>query len=111
MASWPFSSRASCVRDVLWMLASSEPLLDLILHVVIRSSCIARPIPSDFLFLSDKGQKPNDEVADPLTQKERQAGGALGRRGGGLDPTSYPRCSRPETGGPGSLRMWMSGHS
>ena len=33
--------------------------------------------------MSDKGQKSNDEVADPPTQEERQAGGAIGIREGG----------------------------
>lgn len=56
---------------------------DFIPHVVARYYCINKPIPSDFSSLGDKGQKSKDEAADPLTQEECQAGGALGIREGG----------------------------
>lgn len=74
---------------------------DLIPHVVAGCYSIDKPIPSDFLCLSDKGQKSNDKVADPQAWEERQAGGALEiREGGSSDSTSHPRCSQPWIGGP-----------
>lgn len=68
---------------------------DLIPHVVAGCYSIDKPIPSDFLCLSDKGQKSSDKVADPLAWEERQAGGALEIREGGelgfrQPPTLFP---------------------
>ena len=72
---------------------------DLIPHVGARCYCIGKPIPSNFLSLSDKGQKLNDKVADALAHsvawEECQAGGALEIREGGelrfcQPPTLFP---------------------
>lgn len=70
-------------------------LSDSVPHITARCYCIDKPIPSDFLSLSDKGQKSNDKVADPLAQEECQTGGALEIREGGelrfqQPPTLFP---------------------
>lgn len=56
-------------KNVLWIGSSS--------HIIARYYPTDRPNPLDFLCLSDKGQKPNDQVADPLTLDKCQAGDAL----------------------------------
>lgn len=58
-------------------------LPDFILHIVAGCYCIDKPIPSDFLSLSDKGQKPNDRVADLITRDDRRPADALEMREGG----------------------------
>lgn len=58
-------------------------LPDLIPHIVAGCYSIDKPIPSDFLSLSDKGQKSNDRVADLITRDDRRAGDALEIREGG----------------------------
>ena len=65
----------------------------LIPYVVAGCYCIDKPIPSDFL--SDKGQKSNDKVADLFPREQRQAGGALEIREGWAlgfhqPPTLFP---------------------
>lgn len=70
-------------------------LPDLIPHIVAGCHCADKPIPSDFLSLSDRGQKSDDKVADLLAREECQAGGALEiREGGSSDSTSHPRRSQ-----------------
>lgn len=58
-------------------------LPDLIPHIVAGCYCIDKPIPSDFLSLSDKGQKSNVRVADLITRDDRRADDALEIREGG----------------------------
>lgn len=41
----------------------------LIPHIVAGCHCIDKPIPSDFLSLSDKGQKSDDKVSDLLARE------------------------------------------
>lgn len=57
-------------------------LPDVLPPIVAGCYCIDKPIPSDFLSLSDKGQKSNEQVADLLAWDERQAGDALKIREG-----------------------------
>lgn len=52
-------------------------------HIVAGCHCIDKPFPSNFLSLSDKGQKSDDKVADLLAWEECEAGGALEIREGG----------------------------
>lgn len=58
-------------------------LPDLLPPIVAGCYCIDKPIPSDFLSVSDKGQKSNEQVADLLARDERQAGDTLEIREGG----------------------------
>ena len=78
----------------------SAPLPAVIPYVVAGRSCIDRPIPSNFL--SDKGQKSNDKVADLLPWEQRQAGGAPEIRGGWA-PTLFPALESGGWGGWGLL--------
>lgn len=68
---------------------------DLIPHAVAGCCCSDKPVPSNFPSLSDKGQKSNDRVVDPLAREARQADGALDIREGGelgfhQPPTLFP---------------------
>lgn len=88
----------------------NAPLPAVIPSVVAGCSCIDRPIPSNFL--SDKGQKSNDKVADLLPREQRQAGGAPEIRGGwALESTGHPHCSRPWNRGGGCGRGWRGAAS
>lgn len=65
-------------------------------HIVAGCHCIDKPFPSNFLSLSDKGQKSDDKVADLLAWEECEAGGALEISEGGElrfhepPPTPFP---------------------
>lgn len=82
VACWPPSSPWASREGhfVIMGPLGNAPLPAVIPSVVAGCSCIDRPIPSNFL--SDKGQKSNDKVADLLPREQRQAGGVPRRSEG-----------------------------
>lgn len=91
---------------IMGLLGNALPAL--IPYVVARCYCVDKPIASDFL--SDKGQKSNDKVADLFPRERCQAGVALEIREGWAlgfhqPPTLFPALELESQAATGCTRL------